>query len=101
MATASQLLTFCIQSELVCQLGRFVGATGRERSYHLRRALERYFSAEVAHAHAVKEGIREVEAGKLWILRKSFRVELRGRRLVRCGGASHFLRLIQERMLKG
>jgi len=49
---ASQLLPFCVQSELVCQLDRLVGAKGRDRACHLQSALERYVKFEMAHVQA-------------------------------------------------
>ena len=61
----SQLLTFCLQYELVSHLDRLDTSIGRDRAYHLQRALEQYGSAEEAPAQAVRDAIKDVETANI------------------------------------
>lgn len=58
---ALPLLTFCVQSELVSQLDRLMGETGRDRAYHLLPICQ-YWSGSRSRCEG---GIREVEAERI------------------------------------
>ena len=58
-------LSFSADSELLSELNQLILMTGRDREYHLRRAVDRYVSSELAHVQAVQEGIQDAKAGNV------------------------------------
>jgi predicted transcriptional regulator len=64
-AMASPVLSFSAEEQLVEKLDELVSATGRDREYHLLRALECYLGAESDYLREIDEGIADAKAGRL------------------------------------
>lgn len=62
---ASPVLSFRVEANVLAQLDQLAQATGRDRQYHLERALARYVASESWNLKKVAEGIADAEAGNL------------------------------------
>lgn len=62
---SSTVLSFQADEETVQTLDQLVGATGRDRQYHLQQALSRHLESEMRQMQAVSDGIADADAGKL------------------------------------
>lgn len=62
---SSTVLSFQADEETVQTLDQLAGATGRNRQYHLQRALSRYLEAEMGQMQDVSGGIADADAGSL------------------------------------
>jgi len=58
-------LSFRASDESAEALDKLCQATERDRTYHLTRALARYLETELWQAEAVKEGMADVETGRM------------------------------------
>lgn len=65
---SSTALSFQADEETVQTLDQLAGVTGRDRQYHLQRALSHYLEAEMRQMRqmqAVSDGIADADAGNL------------------------------------
>ncbi len=62
---SSTVLSFQADEETVQTLDPLASATGRDRQYHLQRALSRYLEAEMGQMQAISDGIADANAGDL------------------------------------
>ncbi len=62
---SSTALSFQADEETVQTLDQLAGVTGRNRQYHLQRALSRYLEAEMGQMQAISDGIADANAGNL------------------------------------
>ena len=62
---SSTALSFQADEETVQTLDQLAGVTGRDRQYHLQRALSRYLEAEMRQMLAISDGIADTNAGNL------------------------------------
>jgi predicted transcriptional regulator len=62
---SSTALSFQADEETVQTLDQLAGVTGRDRQYHLQRAVSHYLEAEMRQMQAVSDGIADADAGNL------------------------------------
>ncbi len=62
---SSTVLSFQADEETVQTLDQLVGATGRDRQYHLQQALSRHLESEMRQIMAISDGIADADAGNL------------------------------------
>jgi len=62
---ASRVVSFQLGEELVSHLDVLTDATGRDRLYHIQRAMTQYLEVECRYVKAIEAGIAAADAGKL------------------------------------
>lgn len=76
----STLISVRVSNDIAQRLANLAGATKRSKSYLAEQALEEFIALQEWHVKAVRQGIRQADAGKLVEHKQALKVLSRWRR---------------------